>query len=130
MKFLGNRPQEKLKEIYNIADCSCVPSRREPFGLVAIEAMACGAPVVATNEGGLPDFVKEDVGRLVNVEDSKALAETITKILKGEIVFDRNQISDNMRRLYSQDALITKFENVYDQAIQQLNHFHSDSDGR
>lgn len=130
VKFLGNRPQEKLKEIYNIADCSCVPSRREPFGLVAIEAMACGAPVVATNEGGLPDFVKEDVGRLVNVEDSKALAETITKILKGEIVFDRNQISDNMRRLYSQDALITKFENVYDQAIQQLNHFHSDSDGR
>ena len=130
VRFLGNRPQEKLKEIYNIADCSCVPSRREPFGLVAIEAMACGAPVVATNEGGLPDFVTEDVGRLVNVEDSKALAETITKILKGEIVFNRNAVSDKMRRLYSQDALMTEFINVYNQLIRQLNDFHSDSDYR
>ncbi len=129
VKFLGNKPQEKLKEIYNIADCSCVPSRREPFGLVAIEAMACGAPVVATNEGGLPDFVTEDVGRLVDVEDAKALSETITKILKGEITFDRVAISDKMRRLYSQDALMEEFIKSYNQAIEQLKtHENSNND--
>ncbi len=129
VKFLGNRPQETLKKIYNIADCSCVPSRREPFGLVAIEAMACGAPVVATNEGGLPDFVTEDVGRLVDVEDAEGLANMVTKILKGEIAFDRSAISDKMRRLYSQDALMSEFIASYTQAIQQSKNHRDSSDG-
>lgn len=117
--FIGNQPQSKLKEIYNIADCSCVPSRREPFGLVAIEAMACGAPVVATNQGGLPDFVKPDVGRLVDVEDSVSLANEVTQILKGQVKFDREAISNKMERLYSQDALMNEFIKVYEQAIKE-----------
>ncbi len=130
VKFIGNQPQSKLKEIYNIANCSCVPSRREPFGLVAIEAMACGAPVVATNEGGLPDFVKPDVGRLVDVEDSKALANSVTQILKGNITFNRKAISEKMEKNYSQDALIGEFVNTYNEAIHQLNaQKHQKSDG-
>jgi glycosyltransferase involved in cell wall biosynthesis len=66
-----------VADLYNIADVSVVPSRVEPFGLVAIEAMACGTPVVATNEGGLPDFVDARVGTLVDVDDAKALADAI-----------------------------------------------------
>jgi glycosyltransferase involved in cell wall biosynthesis len=54
-----------------------VPSRTEPFGLVAIEALACGTPVVGTNQGGLPDFLIEDVGTLVPVDDDLALADAI-----------------------------------------------------
>lgn len=45
-----------MREIYNIANVSVVPSRREPFGLVALEAMACGTPVVGTNQGGIQIF--------------------------------------------------------------------------
>ena len=67
--FVGNKPHEILREIYNIANVSVVPSRREPFGLVALEAMACGTPVVGTNQGGIPDFLKEEVGTLVEVEN-------------------------------------------------------------
>ena len=59
------------------ADVSVVPSRVEPFGLVAVEALACGTPVVATNEGGLPDFINEQVGALVPVDDPQALAGAI-----------------------------------------------------
>ena len=111
--FIGNQPQSKLKELYNVANCSCVPSRREPFGLVAIEAMACGAPVIATNEGGLPDFVTPDVGILVNVEDAKSLAKEITRILQNQVSFNREKISSKMRNLYSQDALIEEFIKIY-----------------
>jgi len=75
--FLGHRDQDTVAEIYNIADVSVVPSRNEPFGLVAIEALACGTPVVATNQGGLVDFIDETVGSLVPVDDDMALAQAI-----------------------------------------------------
>lgn len=56
--FLGNQKQDELRRLYNAADVFVMPSRREPFGLVALEAMACGLPVVGSNEGGLPEFIK------------------------------------------------------------------------
>ena len=115
--FLGNQPQSILKGIYNIANCSIVPSRREPFGLVAAEAMLCGAPVIATNQGGLPDFVTPDVGILVDVEDSKGLANAINSILSGDKVFDRQSIANKIKESYSQDSLIHKFEDLYLNAI-------------
>lgn len=115
--FLGNQPQSILKGIYNIANCSIVPSRREPFGLVAAEAMLCGAPVIATNQGGLPDFVTPDVGILVDVEDSEGLANAINSILSGDKVFDRQSIANKIKESYSQDSLIHKFEDLYLNAI-------------
>ena len=75
--FLGHQPQERVARIYNAADVSIVPSRVEPFGLVAVEALACGTPVVATNAGGLPDFINEEVGQLVPLEDADSLAAAI-----------------------------------------------------
>lgn len=82
--FLGHQPQPAVAEILNSADISTVPSRIEPFGLVAVEALACGTPVVATNEGGLPDFVDERVGALVDVENSAVLAEAIINEIRSK----------------------------------------------
>lgn len=119
VKFLGNQPQNKLNEIYNVAICSCVPSRREPFGLVAAEAMLCGTPVIATNEGGLPDFVTEDVGILVNTEDPEALAQAVKKIINREITFDNDKIANKIKDKYSQDALIDEFIKIYHKNIEK-----------
>ena len=115
--FLGNQPQNKLNELYNIADCSCVPSRREPFGLVAAEALICGTPVIATNEGGLPDFVKEDVGILVEPENPTSLANAVKDIINKKVVFDSNHISKKIQNNYSQDVLIDKFIEIYNKSI-------------
>lgn len=90
VRFLGHQNQDAVAEIYSVADVSTVPSRVEPFGLVAIEALACGTPVVASNGGGLPDFIDDKVGRLVKMEDHRDLANAIVeeissgaKIVKG-----------------------------------------------
>lgn len=89
--FLGHQKQSQVAMLYSAAEVSVVPSRIEPFGLVAIEAMACGTPVVATDAGGLPDFVNSDLGALVPMNDATALAEAIiaeltngTKQTKGK----------------------------------------------
>ncbi len=114
--FLGHQSQDKVARINNAADVSIVPSRVEPFGLVAIEALACGTPVVATNAGGLPDFINEDVGALVPIDDPDSLAKAIiheienkTKQSKGIYAsqyayenFTWEKQVDKMIRLYQQ----------------------------
>jgi glycosyltransferase involved in cell wall biosynthesis len=60
-----------------------VPSREEPFGLSAIEAMACGAPVVASRVGGLPEHVDDSVGRLVTPDSPGELAHAVAEELRS-----------------------------------------------
>ena len=117
IKFLGNQPHDILSKIYNIADCSTILSKREAFGLVAIEAMMCGAPLIASDHGALPEFVTEDVGILVDADKPKDIADAINTVLKGDKVFDRDHVAQKISGIFSQDAIIHEFENVYEQAI-------------
>lgn len=71
-----------LREIYNAADVVCVPSRLESFGQVALEAMACGVPVVAFNATGLKDIViHQETGALAEPFSAKSLGEEIAWVL-------------------------------------------------
>lgn len=115
--FIGNQPHEMLRKIYNIANVSIVPSRREPFGLVALEALACGTPVIGTNQGGIPDFLNEKVGTLVEVENVEELAEAVDNILNGKKEFNRTYIANYVKEKHSQDALIEQLIEVYKTAI-------------
>ena len=76
--FLGPRPQDELATLFNCADVGCFPSYREPFGLVFIECMACGTPVIGADSGGPRDFVTPDVGVLVpETDDRQELAASL-----------------------------------------------------
>ena len=82
--FLSAQPQRRLRLFYAAADATVVPSYYESFGMVALEAMACGSPVVASRVGGLTTTVQEGVtGRLVPEGDAPALAAAITRLLQG-----------------------------------------------
>lgn len=111
--FLGNQTQEKLSILYNIADVLAVPSRVEGFGLVAVEALACGTPVVATNQGGLPEFINEKVGALVEVEDEIGLEKEISKILTGEKKFNKEELANYSKANYAQNLVINKVIETY-----------------
>src|SRR5690242_21317043 len=69
--FVGPRPQEELTTLFNVADVGCFPSYKEPFGLVFIECMACGTPVIGADSGGPRDFVTPEVGVLVPETDDR-----------------------------------------------------------
>ncbi|MBN1230919.1 MAG: glycosyltransferase [Anaerolineales bacterium] len=76
--FLGKRDQEQLPYYYSAANIVVVPSQYESFGMVALEAMACGTPVVASEVGGLAYLVKDGVtGFHVPNRDPEALAEKL-----------------------------------------------------
>jgi D-inositol-3-phosphate glycosyltransferase len=82
VRFLGPQPQRRLRYFYAAAEATVMPSYYESFGMVALEAMACGSPVVASRVGGLTTTVKDGVtGYLVPEGDAGALSDRLELLL-------------------------------------------------
>lgn len=83
--FLGQKKQDTLPYYYSAAEVVVVPSHYESFGMVALEAMACGTPVVASQVGGLAFLVQDNqTGFTVPVDDPQALADKLELLLGDE----------------------------------------------
>lgn len=88
--FCGPQPHEALPTYYAATDLTVVPSRYESFGLVAVESMACGTPVVASRAGGLAYTIEDGQnGFLVPYGDAEALAATLDRALSDATLRDR-----------------------------------------
>jgi glycosyltransferase involved in cell wall biosynthesis len=100
--FLGPRPQDELTTLFNCADVGCFPSYREPFGLVFIECMACGTPVIGADSGGPRDFVTPEVGVLVpETDDRQALAESLADAVTRAIDEDWKRTKGPVAETYA-----------------------------
>lgn len=85
VRFLDPRPPEELVAIFQAADVVAVPSYNESFGLVAIEAQACGTPVIAARVGGLPIAVRDgETGVLVADHEPETWADAIAELLDDD----------------------------------------------
>ena len=120
--FLGHQSQDDLRELYNMSNLFAMPSRREPFGLVALEALGCGLPVVATNQGGLPEFVTGDRGELVDVDDADGLVKAIIHQLDvNQTMPDRHErLSADVRDSFAQSKFAARLEQFYQQTIDEV----------
>ena len=88
--WVGRQPQEELNRWYGQMDIVLMPSRSEGFGLTAIEAMANGCVMVASNVGGLPEVVRDGVcGLLHSTEDVHDMAEKICMLLDDAALYNR-----------------------------------------
>jgi glycogen(starch) synthase len=100
------------------AACFVLPSRHEPFGIVVLEAMAARAPVIATEVGGVPEFVTDGVnGRLVPGNDVNAMAQAIQELIVNGA--SETQISAGHATAVEHDwsSIATEYLNIYSKCI-------------
>ncbi len=104
-----------LQKLYSAADLLIVPSKLETFGLTALEALACGTPVVAFRNTGLTDIIEHKKnGYLAEFLDERDLAEGVSWVLEN---LSKNILNKNSRerakKYFSEEVIIKKYENIY-----------------
>jgi D-inositol-3-phosphate glycosyltransferase len=113
--FIGSQSQEVLPFYYSAAVACVMPSLYESFGMVALEAMACGTPVIASRVGGLTFTVRDgETGYLVPERDPKALAEKLELVLTDECL--RRRLGHRAVQVaagYSWDIVTDAMEALY-----------------
>lgn len=119
IEFLGAVGRADVAAAFCRCSVYCLPSRGEPFGITAIEAMACGKPLVVTNAGGLGYIVSDDGGRRVPVDDAAALANALSELLQNRELrrkmgeYNRQQVEAT----YAWPLVATRLENIYQEVL-------------
>jgi glycosyltransferase involved in cell wall biosynthesis len=107
-----------MAPLLSISDVLLLPSENESFGLVALEAMACEVPVVATRIGGLPEVVEHDEdGFLLSLGDVAGMAEASLKLVKNAQL--RDEMGKAARKHALRDFCSTKIVRHYEQLYLQ-----------
>lgn len=119
VSILGKVEHERVRATMQACDLYCLPSYGEPFGMTALEAMACARPVVATDAGGLRHLVSERGGRRVPPGDSEALASALHELLVDAEL--RRSMGEHNRRVveerYSWTRVGDRLEEHYREAV-------------
>jgi D-inositol-3-phosphate glycosyltransferase len=121
-EFVGMVGHDRLPLYYTAADVCVIPSHYEPFGLVAIEAMACGTPVVASAVGGLKfTVISEETGLLVPPQDVSEFARAIERILTDDIWARkiRKQAALRVQQNFSWTGVAIQLSDLYRRLLAQ-----------
>lgn len=117
--FLGKRSQDTLPYYYSAVEAVVVPSHYESFGMVALEAMACGTPVVASQVGGLAYLVQDnETGFTVPVDDPVALADKLAILMTDHEL--RARMGANaaaFAKEYAWENIASRMLKVYDEVL-------------
>ncbi|MCP4705958.1 MAG: N-acetyl-alpha-D-glucosaminyl L-malate synthase BshA [candidate division Zixibacteria bacterium] len=118
VQFLGN--QSAVEEILPLSDLFLLPSEEESFGLAALEALACGIPVIGTSGNGLVEVVDENVnGFLRPVGDTSAMADIAIELLSDKSRLD--QFKKNAAKIaydrFNANKIVAQYEQYYEKVL-------------
>jgi glycosyltransferase involved in cell wall biosynthesis len=117
VEFAGRQPAEEVARYMRESAVMVLPSRRESFGAVLVEALACGTPVVATRCGGPDDIVTDEVGILVPPEDVESLADGIERVLEQRERYDSKRLREYALEHFSWNHIARRTVNLYHRAL-------------
>jgi L-malate glycosyltransferase len=117
--FLGKK--DNVAEILSICDLKLLLSEKESFGLVVLEAMACGVPAVVSNAGGIPEVVVNgETGFICNVGDVKDIAEKAITILSNEQLQQSmsKQAINHVQAYFHSSKIVKQYEEIYERLLE------------
>ncbi|GIN21071.1 glycosyl transferase [Siminovitchia fordii] len=116
--FLGR--QDHLEELYSMSDLMLLLSEKESFGLVALEAMACGVPCIGTRVGGIPEVIEDGYnGFLCELGDTDDVAEKALILLQNDKLLERfsTQAMSVPAQRFDSEMIVSKYEALYESVL-------------
>ncbi|MGD7045415.1 N-acetyl-alpha-D-glucosaminyl L-malate synthase BshA [Jeotgalibacillus proteolyticus] len=118
--FLGKK--ENVEELYSLSDLMLLLSEKESFGLVALEAMACGVPCIGTNVGGIPEVISDGVnGFICEVGDIENIVAKAEELLGDKEKYRKFSIScmDTVNERFHSTKIVKEYEEVYAKVLKE-----------
>ena len=115
--FLGALSRDDVAKWMNKCDCFVLPSRYETFGVVYIEALASGRPVIGALNGGAEDIINNLNGYLVPIDDIDKLAEKMLELYKKIDSYNEEEIRSDCLKRFSPKVIVNKIISVYKEVL-------------
>lgn len=117
VSFYGFYKKESIVNLFRHADVFVLPSRGETFGVVYIEALAAGIPVIATRCGGPEGFISNERGVLVEIDDVYNLANAMIDMLEEKNKYDSKKLVEFVKQSFSSSVIAANIIKVYEEVL-------------
>jgi glycosyltransferase involved in cell wall biosynthesis len=117
VKFLGRLDRDEVCHELTKANAFVLSSEHETFGVVLVEAMAMGLPVIATRCGGPEDIVDSEIGLLVPIEDATAIGDAMREVLVNASSYSRQHLRSLCRARYGPDVITERWQKQYQRFV-------------
>ena len=121
IKLLGALSREEVSKEMRTCDAFALASEHETFGVVYIEALACGKPVIGADNGGAEDIIREDNGIIAKKKNVEDLTKALRKIKDNYQMYDKYEIREKTIFSYSEKVLVERLKGVYKKAYEGNN---------